>query len=223
MAARRDAETIANSAFSVKPNWLGNSVYEAPRLQIQKIKSWPSITAMSYHRGCGEAIWRGDRHRLILARDPRPPMLLQVEQGRPWETTLAAPGTLSFCPAGLTIRAVQSAARHVQVVWDTDLYSTLLPELGAAASRFELYVSLQDLLLSQLVTTLLDETEGGFADRILVERPPCVSASPSVLSGIFPCRPPRAFRRSGCSACATTSRRISMKIFRSLFSPISPV
>ena len=169
MAARRDTETIANSAFSVKPNWLGNSVYEAPRLQIQKIKSWPSITAMSYHRGCGEAIWRGDRHRLILARDPRPPMLLQVEQGRPWETTLAAPGTLSFCPAGLTIRAVQSAARHVQVVWDTDLYSTLLPELGAAASRFELYVSLQDLLLSQLVTTLLDETEGGFADRILVE------------------------------------------------------
>jgi len=169
MAARRDAETIANSAFSVKPNWLGNSVYEAPRLQIQKIKSWPSITAMSYHRGCGEAIWRGDRHRLILARDPRPPMLLQVEQGRPWETTLAAPGTLSFCPAGLTIRAVQSAARHVQVVWDTDLYSTLLPELGAAASRFELHVSLQDLLLSQLVTTLLDEIEGGFADRILVE------------------------------------------------------
>jgi AraC family transcriptional regulator len=149
--------------------WLGNSVYQAPRLQIQKIKSWPSIAAMSYHRDGGEAIWRGDRPRLILARDPRPPMLLQVEQGRTWETTLAAPGTLSFCPAGLTIRTVQSAARHVHVIWDTDLYSTLLPELGAAASRFEFHVSLQDLLLSQLVTTLLDETEGGFADRILVE------------------------------------------------------
>jgi hypothetical protein len=95
---------------------------------------------MSYHRDGGEAIWRGDRHRLILARDPRPPMLLQVEQGRTWET-LAAPGTLSFCPAGLTIRTVQSAARHVHVIW-ADLYSTLLPELGAAASRFELHVSL---------------------------------------------------------------------------------
>jgi AraC family transcriptional regulator len=124
---------------------------------------------MSYHRDGGEATWRGDRHWLILARDPRPPMLLQVEQGRTWETTLAAPGTLSFCPAGLTIRAVQSAASHVHVVWDTDLYSTLLPELGAAASRFELHVSLQDLLLSQLVTTLVDETEGGLANRILVE------------------------------------------------------
>jgi AraC family transcriptional regulator len=45
----------------------------------------------------------------------------------------------------------------------------LLPELGAAASRFEFHVSLQDPLLSQLVTTLADETEGGFADRVLVE------------------------------------------------------
>ena len=124
---------------------------------------------MSYHRDDGEATWRGDRHRLILARDPRPPMLLQVEQGRTWETTLAAPGIFSFCPAGLTIRAVQSAARHVQVVWDMDLYATLLPELGAAAYRFDLHVSLQDPLLSQLVTTLADETEGGFADRVLVQ------------------------------------------------------
>ena len=124
---------------------------------------------MSYHRDGGEATWRGDRHRLILARDPRPPMVLQVEQGSTWETTLAAPGTLSFCPAGLTIRAVQSPATHVQVVWDTDLYSALLPELGTAASRFEFQVSLQDPLLSQLLTTLADETEGGFGERILVE------------------------------------------------------
>src|SRR5271166_4292375 len=148
---------------------VGNSIWESPKIEISRMKSWPSIAAMSYHRDGGEATWRGDRHRLILARDPRPPMLLQVERGRTWETTLAAPGTLSFCPAGLTIRAVQSAARHVQVVWDTDLYSTLLPELGAAASRFEFHVSLQDPLLSHLVTTLADETEGGFADQVLVE------------------------------------------------------
>jgi AraC family transcriptional regulator len=133
------------------------------------MKSWPSIAAMSYHREGGEAIWRGGRHRLILARDQRPPMVLQVDQGRTWETSLAPPGILSFCPAGVTIRAVQSAAKHIQVVWDTDLYSSLLPELGAAASRFELHVSLQDPLLGQLVRTLADETEGGFADRLLVE------------------------------------------------------
>ena len=85
------------------------------------------------------------------------------------KTALDAPPTLSFCPAGLTIRAVQSAASHVQAIWDTDLYSTLLPELGAAASQFEFHVSLQDPLLGHLVSTLADETEGGFADRVLVE------------------------------------------------------
>jgi AraC family transcriptional regulator len=156
-------------ASRANPDWLGKSVWQAPDLEISRIKSWGSITAMSYRRDGGEAIWRGDRHRLILARDQRPPMVLQVDEGRTWETTLAARGTLSFCPAGLTIRAVQSAARHVQVVWDIDLYSTLLPELGAAASQFELDVSLQDPLMSQLVTTLAEETEGGIADRVLVE------------------------------------------------------
>jgi AraC family transcriptional regulator len=55
------------------------------------------------------------------------------------------------------------------VVWDTDLYSALLPELGSAASRFEFLYPLQDPLLSQIVTTLAHEIDGGFPDRILVE------------------------------------------------------
>jgi AraC family transcriptional regulator len=55
------------------------------------------------------------------------------------------------------------------VTWDTDLYSALLPELGAAASRFEHLHGVQDPLLSQIVITLAQEIEGGFADRILIE------------------------------------------------------
>jgi AraC family transcriptional regulator len=169
VASTRERGGTACLASRAVREWLGNSVWQAPEIEISTIKSWGSITAMSYHRDGGEAIWRGDRHRLILARDPRPPMLLQVEQGSAWETSLAAPGTLSFCPAGLTIRTVQSEASHVQVVWDADMYSTLLPELGAAASRFEFHVSLQDPLLSQIVTSLAQEIEGGFTDRMLVE------------------------------------------------------
>jgi AraC family transcriptional regulator len=55
------------------------------------------------------------------------------------------------------------------VLWDTDLYSTLVPELGAAASRFELLCPLHDPLLGQILTALAQEIEGGFADQILVE------------------------------------------------------
>ena len=129
----------------------------------------PSITVVSYHRGEGESIWRGDRHRIVLILDQYPPALVQVEQGPAWQTPLVAPGTLAFYPPGLSVRIVQSAARFVNVFWDTDLYSTLLPELGAAISRFEYLYPLEDPLLSQIVTTLAQRIEGGFADRIMVE------------------------------------------------------
>jgi len=157
-------------ASGARPDWLGHSLWQVPDLEISRIKSWPSIMAMSYHRSGGELIWRGDRHRLVLIRDELPPVLIQVEQGRAWQTPLTGPGTVAFYPPGLTVRAVQPvAARFVQVLWDTDLYSTLLPELGAAASRFELLCSLRDPLLSQIATSLAQEVENGFADRILVE------------------------------------------------------
>jgi AraC family transcriptional regulator len=96
-------------------------------------------------------------------------VLFQVGQGPTWQAPRAAPGSLSFCPAGLTLRNVLPAARFVQVVWDTDLYSALLPELGAAASRFKFLYPLQDPLLSQIVRSLAQEIEGGFADSILIE------------------------------------------------------
>jgi len=86
---------------------------------------------------------------------------------------LSCPEVSRFFPPGVTLRtappAVSPGARFVQVVWDMDLYSTLLPELGAAASGFEFLYALQDPLLGQIVTSLAQEIEGGFAERILVE------------------------------------------------------
>jgi AraC family transcriptional regulator len=149
--------------------WLGNSFYQAPAVQISGIKSWASITAVSYHRGGGETIWRGDRHRIVLTPVKLPPMLVQIEQEHTRQMPLAAPGTLAFFPAGLKVRIVHPPAGLVQVLWDTDLYSALPPELGAAVSEFEFLYALEDPLLSQIVTTLAQEIEGGFADRILIE------------------------------------------------------
>jgi AraC family transcriptional regulator len=160
---------IADAASSAGQEWLGNSVWQAPGVEISRIKSWASITVVNYHRDAGEFISRGDRHRIVLTPDHLPPLTLQVERGRTRQMPPAPPGALAFSPAGLTIRSVQPAASFVQVVWDTDLYSSLLPELGAAASRFEFLYPLQDPLLSQIVTTLAQEIEGGLADGILIE------------------------------------------------------
>jgi AraC family transcriptional regulator len=151
------------------PNWLGQSLWQAPKIEISRTKTWHAITAVSYRRDAGEAVWRGERHRIVLIMDPHPPSIIQVEKGPVRQLPLLEPGVLSFFPAGLTLRTVQSAARHVQVVWDPDLYSTLLPELGAATSAFEFVCPLQDPLLGPIVTTLNHEIEVGVADKILVE------------------------------------------------------
>ena len=169
MQAPDERGSTADLACGAGQKWLGNSFYQAPEVQISGMKSWASITAVSYHRGGGESIWRGDRHRIVLTPDQLPPMLVQIEQEPPRQMPLAAPGTLAFFPAGLEVRVVHPPARLVQVLWDTDLYSVLPPELGAAVSGFEFLYALEDPLLSQIVTTLAEEIEGGFADRILIE------------------------------------------------------
>jgi AraC family transcriptional regulator len=170
MKAQSERGNTADLASGIKPEWLGNSLSQGPKVEISRIKSWPSLTAMSYRRDGGEIIVRSDRPRLVLMPDPHSPALVQIEHGPAWEPTLAGPDSLSFVPAGVTMRVVDAAASRVAVVWDTDFCSTLLPELGAVESRFEFLFPLQDPLLSQLVTTLAQEIEGGFADRILVEK-----------------------------------------------------
>jgi hypothetical protein len=160
-----------------KPDWLGHSIWRTPRMDISNVNRSPLIPAMSYYRDGGEAMWRGDRPRLSLSWDPRPPMFLQVEQGATWETPLAAPGTLSFCPSGVTIRSVQSAARRLHAVWNTNLYSAVLPELGAAASHFEFRASLQDPLLGHIVSALAEDAEDGFEDRVTPRSALCRASS----------------------------------------------
>jgi len=169
MQAPGDRERSPGLAAGAGQNWLGNSVWRSPEVELLSIKAWASITAASYYRGGGESIWRGDRHRLVLTLDQVPPSLVQVERGHTRELPLAPPGALGFSPPGLTIRSVHPAGRFVHVVWDTDLYSALLPELKTATSGFEYLYPLQDPLLSQIITTLSEEIEGGFADKILIE------------------------------------------------------
>jgi AraC family transcriptional regulator len=169
MQALTERDSTAEIASGAGQEWFGNSFYRAPTVQISGIKSWASITAVSYHRDGGETIWRGDRHRIVLTPDQLPAMLVQIEQEHARQMPLAAPGTLAFFPAGLKVRIVHPPARLVQVLWDTDLYSALLPELAAAVSGFEFLYALEDPLLSQIVTTLAEEIDGGFADRILIE------------------------------------------------------
>ena len=81
MQASSERGSIADLASDAGREWLGSSVWQVPELGISKVKSWPSITVVNYHREAGEAIWRGDRHRVVLTLDQLPPLLVQIEQG----------------------------------------------------------------------------------------------------------------------------------------------
>ena len=68
MQAPGDGESAADPSSETGQNWLGNSVWRVPDLEISKIYSWPSMTVMSCHSGGGQTLWRGDRHhRLAFA------------------------------------------------------------------------------------------------------------------------------------------------------------
>jgi AraC family transcriptional regulator len=152
-------------------HWLKDATWQVPDLEISRTKSWPLITALSYCRGDGETIWQSDRyHRLILAPDPCPPWLMQIGAGPSVQMPAAPAGSLAFCPPRLTLRTVQPAARYIHVIWDADLYASLLPELRGASLCFEFLSPLHNPLLRDIVVTLAHEIENdGFADRILVE------------------------------------------------------
>jgi AraC family transcriptional regulator len=96
-------------------------------------------------------------------------MLVQVEQGHARQTSLAAPGTLAIFPPGIKVRIVGPPARLVRVLWDTELYSALLPELGVCAPQFEFLIGLQDPLRAEIVVSLAQKSDAGLADAILIE------------------------------------------------------
>jgi hypothetical protein len=57
LGAMHETGDTADPAHGVGQLWLGSSVWQSPEIEISWIKSWGSITAMSYHRDGGEAIW----------------------------------------------------------------------------------------------------------------------------------------------------------------------
>ena len=58
---------------------------------------------------------------------------------------------------------------YFQVLWDTDLYSRLAAGARSGSIHLRIPVCSGRPLASQIVTTLAEEIEGGFADRILIE------------------------------------------------------
>jgi hypothetical protein len=55
MPASTEQGSIGEPASDEGRRWLGRSVWQVPDFEVAKIRSWPSITAVSYHRDDGKA------------------------------------------------------------------------------------------------------------------------------------------------------------------------
>jgi len=129
-------------------------------------RSWDLFSTSVFDRGEGEGTWHINQHRLVFSPVPRPPMLLQLDDG-PVTDLYQVPDAVGVYPAGPLVRTVAANSRYIQVCWSSELYRTIAPHLpDVPRIKFDFF---QDLLLRQLARGLADEVGQGSMDRLLAD------------------------------------------------------
>ena len=148
------------------PSMAAGGVWSLPGRRSLSWRSWDLSSAELFDRGDGEGVWRSDQHRLVFSVTPRPPMLLQLDNG-PVTHLHQAPASVGVHPAGLQARTVGANSRYVQVCWKLELYHAIAPHLPAVP-RIDFTFS-EDPLLRQLARSLVEEVGQGAVDRLLAD------------------------------------------------------
>lgn len=86
-------------------------------------------------------------------------------------------GMLSFTPSNVSTSVITGAGRLIQILQSPDIYDTIVPDIvrGGSISLEMINLNKDPMgsnnvpLASQIVTTIAQETEGGFLDRLLVD------------------------------------------------------
>jgi len=93
----------------------------------------------------------------------------RIDDG-PAQSFRFAPGDFSFTPAGVSTRAIQPAGRLLQTVQSLVTYDDIISEIVRGGSiQLEQRHPINDPLVSQVVSTLVRETESEFLDHVLVD------------------------------------------------------
>jgi len=162
---------VQPSAIEPKDKFRGadpdNLSWNATGLYAETSRSWGLISAGIFDRPGGETIWQSDHHRVAVA--------LTVQRGTafidggPAQHFEFSPGELSFTPGGASTRVILPAARLMQVVQSPATYDDIISEtVRGGIAQFETRFPINDLFVSQIVSTIAQEIENGFLDRILV-------------------------------------------------------
>jgi AraC family transcriptional regulator len=152
---------------------LGNNDENTPQwnfqdCRIEKRRCWGPVTVDLIDRPAGEVIFRSNCYRLTYFLTDFH-AVMEDDDGPPREYELLRDNFM-FCTPDTTLRSAMSAGRYIQILQSRDTYDNLTSELihGGAVDLASRY-NINDPLISQLVSTIANEIETGFLDRILVD------------------------------------------------------
>jgi AraC-like DNA-binding protein len=136
--------------------------------RIEKRRCWGPMSVDIVDRAAGEAICRSDYHRLTyFLTDFHATM--QDDESSEWECDLPC-NNFVYRPPDTTLRSNLTAGRYIQILQNRDTYGHFASDLvsGGTVHLAPRY-NLNDPLISQLVSTIANEMEGGFLDHILAD------------------------------------------------------
>jgi AraC family transcriptional regulator len=145
-----------------------NPRWQFPVFRVEKRRCWGPISVDIVDRAAGQVICRSDCYRLTYFLTDFH-AALEDDDNPEWESQLLR-GNFVFRPPDTTLRSNLTAGRYIQILQSRDTYSNLTSEMvrGGVADLRPRY-NLHDPLISQLVSTLANEVEGGLFDAILVD------------------------------------------------------
>jgi len=142
--------------------------YNFSGFTIEKRRCWGAISVDIVTRAAGETCSRSDYHELTYFLTDFHAMIQDDERSE-WECELLRHHFV-FRPPETTVRSNLTTGRYIHVLQSRDTYDQLAAEMAPGgvvhlAPRYNLY----DPLISQLVSTIANEMEGGFLDHILAD------------------------------------------------------
>ena len=145
-----------------------NAVWSVPGLYPEKTQSWGLISADILTRAAGEVNWRSDHHRVVLALSDLHGTA--YVNGGPARQIRQSQGTLGFTPSNMAARIIMPAGRLIQILQSPEMYEPIISDTTRGGGvDFDRSYHIEDPLVSQIVTTIAHEMEGGFLDRLLVD------------------------------------------------------
>lgn len=136
---------------------------------VERAQYWRSMSASIISRNAGELVWQCDHHRTIFALTDIVGTN-QSDSGAAHALSLPR-GTFVFRPSGTILRSILPAsARFIRILQSPDTYDSILSEMVRGdILHLETRWPINDPLVSQMVSTLVHEIEGGLLDHILVD------------------------------------------------------